>query len=71
MALNSIDGVIYDKITDIYNQLDVERLSECLATLVEKIEEQQERIAYLENKVSCHEYEISELNRDNYDFQIR
>lgn len=71
MALNSIDEVIYDKITDIYNQLDVERLSEYLATLVGKIEEQQERIAYLENKVSCHEDEISELNRDNYDFQIR
>lgn len=70
MALNSND-VIYEQITDIYNQLDVERLSEYLATLVGKIEEQQERIAYLENKVSWCEDEISELNRDNYDFQIR
>ena len=71
MALNSIDEMIYDKITYDYNDLSVRKLSEYLSTLVEKIEEQQERIVYLESKVSWCEDEISELNRDNYDFQRR
>ena len=63
--------VIYDKITYQHNDLSIRKLSEYLATLVEKIEEQQERISYLEGKVSRCEDEISELNRDNYDFQFR
>lgn len=69
MALNSIDA-IYDKIT-IDDHLDINRLSEYLATLVEKSEDYQERICCLESKVSRLEDDINELNRDNYDFQAR
>lgn len=59
MAMNSIDEVIYCKITDIFShELDVERLSEYLATLVEKIEEQQERIEALESTLESVECEM-------------
>ena len=58
MALNSIDEVIYDKITYDYNDLSVRKLSEYLSTLVEKIEEQQERIEALESTLESVECEM-------------
>lgn len=58
MALNSIDEVIYDKITYQHNDLSIRKLSEYLATLVEKIEEQQERIEALESTLESVECEM-------------
>lgn len=69
MALKGVDEVIYCKITDIFShELDVEKLSEYLATLVEKIEDHQERLLELEYKLSRCEDVISESNTDYHDF---
>ena len=65
---------IYGKISTFYSdnyEVDLDKLVNYLAAFVRQIEGQQERICVLEAKLSRCEDEISELNRDNYDYQLR
>jgi predicted RNase H-like nuclease (RuvC/YqgF family) len=76
MAMNNVNldlaVEIYSKVTTIGgNDLDVDRLTDYLAILTEQIQDQQATIYRLEAKLSRCEDEISELNRDNYDYQLR
>ena len=76
MAMNNVNldlaVEIHSKVTTIGgNDLDVDRLTDYLAILAEQIQDQQATIYRLEAKLSLCEDEISELNRDNYDYQLR
>ncbi len=76
MAMNNVNldlaVEIHSKVTTIGgNDLDVDRLTDYLAILAEQIQDQQATIYRLEAKLSRCEDEISEMNRDNYDYQLR